>query len=114
MVIADNEFSLSEVVEARKQVKEGKVPGEDGVMPELLKRINIDDIILKSANKLLLTGDLPEQFATLNVLPIPKSEDLSCTSNYRGIALTSLVAKVINSMILKRIRPAIDSFLRGN
>ena len=83
-------------------------------MPELLKRINIDDIILKFANKLLLTGDLPEQFATLNILPIPKSGDLSCTSNYRGIALTSLVAKVINSMILNRIRPAIDPFLRGN
>ena len=71
-------------VEARKQVKEGKAPGEDGVMPELLKRINIDDIILKFANKLLLTGDLPEQFATVNILPIPKSGDVSCTSNYRS------------------------------
>ena len=114
VVIADNEFSLSEVVVARKQVKEGKAPREDGVMPELLKRINIDDIILTFANKLLLTGDPPEQFATLNILPIPKSGDLSCTSNYRGIAITSLVAKVINRMILNRIRPAIDPFLRGN
>ena len=114
VVITDNEFSLSEVVEAKKQVKEGKAPGEDGVMPELLKRINVDDIILKFANKLLLTGDLPEQFATLNILPIPKSGDLSCTSNYRGIVLTSLVAKVINRMILNKIRPAIDPFLRGN
>ena len=94
---------MEEVVEARKQVREGKAPGEDGIMPEVIKRIGIDDIILSFSNKMLLNNETPEQFATLNILPIPKSGDLSVTANYRGIALTSLVAKVINRMILNRI-----------
>ena len=112
--IVDTAFSLAEVVAARKQVREGKAPGEDGIMPEVLKRINIDDIILDFSNKVLLDNVSPEQFSTLNILPIPKSGDLSVTSNYRGIALTSLVAKVINRMLLNRIRPVIDPELRGN
>ena len=83
-------------------------------MPEVLKRINIDDIILHFANKMLLENETPEQCSTLNILPIPKSGDLSIAANYGGIALTSLVAKVINRMILNHIRPIIDPELRGN
>ena len=103
---------MQEVAEAKTH--EGKAPGEDGIVPEVLKRANIDDILLKFSNKLLMNGELPQHFSTLNIIPIPKSGDLSKTTNYRGIALTSLVAKMINRMILNRIRPVIDTLLRGN
>ena len=77
-------------------------------MPEVLKRINIDDIILHFANKMPLEYKTLEQFSTLDMLPIPKSGDLSLTANYRDIALTSLVAKGINRMILNCICPILD------
>ena len=112
--IDDSKFILDEVVKARKQVKEGTAPGEDGIMPEVLQRINIDDIILTFANKLLEDSDQPDQFSILNLVPLPKSGDLSVTDNYRGIALSSLVAKIVNKMLLNRIRPKIDPLLRGN
>ena len=83
-------------------------------MPELIKRINIDDLILLFANNLLMEGKKPDQFSVLNINPIPKSGDLGLTGNYRGISLTSLVAKLVNKMILNRIRPKIDPLLRGN
>ena len=107
-------FTLQEVREAKKQLREGKAPGEDGIMPEVLKRIDIDDILLKFSNKLLVENDLPDQLAVMNIIPVPKKGDLSMTSNYRGIALTSLISKLINRMILNRICPAIDPLLRGN
>ena len=69
--VADTAFVLEEVVVARKQVKEGKSPGEDDIMSEVLKRINIDDIILDFSNKVFLENKTPEQFSTLNILPIP-------------------------------------------
>ena len=83
-------------------------------MPEVLKRVDIDDILLKFSNKMLVENDLPDQLAVMNLIPVPKKGDLGLTCNYRGIALTSLISKLINRMILNRIRPAIDPLLRGN
>ena len=56
----------------------------------------------------------PDQWSIINIIPIPKSGDLSLGSNYRGISLSSLVAKVYNKMILNRIRPKLDPRLRPN
>ena len=53
--------------------------GEDGIMPELIKRINIDDLILLFANNLLMEGKKPDQFSVLNINAIPKSGDLGLT-----------------------------------
>ena len=39
---------------------------------------------------------------------------MSDTSNYRGISLAPIAAKLVNKMILNRIQPMIDSHLRPN
>ena len=84
-------------------------------MPEMLKVVDIDDIILKISNKFYMDNQMPDQLGIMNLLPLPKSGDLSKTGNYnKGIALTSLVIKTINGMILNRLRPVIDPLLRGN
>ena len=43
-----------------------------------------------------------------------KIGDLSMGGNYRGISLSSLVAKTYNRMIMNRIRPYLDCQLRKN
>ena len=50
----------------------------------------------------------------MNIIPVPKSGDLSNTNNYRGISLTCILAKMYNRMILNRIRSVIDPKLRMN
>ena len=95
-------------------VKEGKSFGEDGIPPEVIKRCNIDDIILEFCNEALLNRKRPNQWSILNMIPVPKSGDLSVTSNYRGISLSSLVAKTFNRTLLNRIRPHLDDKLRPN
>ena len=61
-----------------------------------------------------LNGNIPDQWTILNIIPIPKSGDLSLSGNYRGISLSSVVAKTFNRMILNRIRPELDTLLRDN
>ena len=43
-----------------------------------------------------------------------KKGDLSEPMNYRGISLSTLVAKALNRMILNRLKPEIETILRRN
>ena len=97
-------FSLEEYEKAKKSLVEGKSCGEDNIPPEVLKRCDLDDIALDFCNYALLKGNKPSQWSILNIVPIPKSGDLSIGGNYRGISLSSIVAKTYNRMILNRIK----------
>ena len=44
----------------------------------------------------------------------PQKGDLSKASNYRGISLTSIAAKIFNRLILNRCLPHIEALLRPN
>ena len=107
-------FSKEELVEARKKIQEGKAYGDDGIAPEILKRVDLDDVILQFCNRALTDGSIPDQWRKLNIVPVPKKGNLTKVDNYRGIALTSIVSKTLNRMILNRIRPAIEGILRIN
>ena len=78
------------------------------------ERWNLDEEILVFCNRALLEGLKPEQWSIMNIIPLPKNGDLSKGNNYRGISLSSLVAKTYNRMILNRIQPAIKPHLRIN
>ena len=102
--IDNTEFTIKEYLVAKKQVKEGKAPGEDGMTAEVFKRCDIDQIVLRFANKILMEHEKPDQLSILNIVTVPKKGDLSITGNYRGISLASITTKLVNRMILNRIR----------
>ena len=93
---------------------EGKTSGPDNIRPEILKSGDLDDILLEFANKLLNDNNKPDLWSEIDMLPLPKSGDLSLTAYYRGISLSSMVAKLVNKMILNRVQPKIDKHLRPN
>ena len=66
-----------EYQKAKKSIKEGKSFGVDGIPPELLTKCKIDDIILEFCTKALLERQKPDQWPLLNLIPVPKSGDLS-------------------------------------
>ena len=112
--INDGQFTMAELTSAKMKLSEGKSAGPDDIPPDVIKRCDFDDIILTFANKILVDNKKPEQWSEIDLIPLPKSGDLGDTGNYRGINLSSVVAKVINKMILNRIQPKIDPFLRRN
>ncbi len=69
---------------------------------------------MRRCNIAVSVDQVCDQWSIINIIPIPKSGDLTLYSNYWGISLSSLVAKVYNRMILKRIRPMLDPQLRPN
>ena len=112
--IEEGPFTLEELQLAKKQIVEGKAFGDDGIAPEVMKRVDIDDIILKFCNSALRDGNIPDQWRLSNIIPVPKKGDLTKTDNYRGISLTSIVSKTLNRMLLNRIKPSLEETLRNN
>ena len=49
-----------------------------------------------------------------NIIPLPKKDCLSDPKNYRGISLSSLVAKNLNKMTLNSLKPKVKEVLRRN
>ena len=112
--IPTNPFSRLELASAIKEIKEGKAFGEDGVAPEIFRRCDFYDLLLKFYNNALQHGTRPDQWVEANIIPVPKKGDLTDPANYRGIALSSITAKTLNRMTLNRIRPHIEAILRIN
>ena len=104
-------FTSDKYSEAKKSPIKEKALGSDLFVPEVLKYCDLDNIILSYKNKLLV-GEKPDQCSESNMELPPKSGDLSLTDNCRGIALSSIEAKLVNRTILNRIRPKINLHLR--
>ena len=71
----------------------------------------MNDIII-NFNKNILKD--PTQLGGSDTTPMPKKGDLCLPNNHRGISLLSIVTKVIKQMILNRIQPKVDPYLRPN
>jgi hypothetical protein len=55
-------------------------------------------------NKSIESGRVPEFWKVANVIPVFKKGDRSLASNYRPISLTSIVGKLLESIIANKIR----------
>ena len=111
--INDDVFTPEEYSKAILSIKCGKSAG-DGIMPEVLKYVQISDIMLDIINKSFENCEQPDLWNISNIIHIPKSGNTTITDNYRGISLTSIMAKTYNRMLLNRIRPILDPLLRNN
>jgi hypothetical protein len=52
----------------KRELKAGKSCGEDGIVPEVLKWVPIDDLILSIINKAYTSHELPAQWTTSNIV----------------------------------------------
>ena len=102
--INDEPFTLEEFRKVKASLKLGKAAGPDNIPPEVFKLCDFDEISLKFCNRALTENDKPDLWSFMNIIPVPKSGDLSNTNNYRGISLICIVAKIYNRLILNRIQ----------
>ena len=71
------------------------------------------DVIHAFCSEVYSTLSPPRQWITNVIIPLQKKGDLSLMTNYRGISLMSIAAKVYNKILLNRIRPHVDPLLRS-
>ena len=103
--INTNDFTFEEISKAFKSTKTGKSPGNDpNVTAEALKHRGnkLIEHLRQIFNVVLHSEEAPMQWKKAIVIPIPKKSSKSM-SNFRGISLMSIDAKVFNRVILNRI-----------
>ena len=97
-----------------KTLKNGKATGPDGIPAEALKA-DIEtaaDILHNLFGKVWEEEKVPADWREGLVIKLPKKGDLRDCSNYRGIMLLSVPGKVLNRVILDRVKDAEDPMLR--
>ena len=109
-----NEFTQAELQTVVKQLKSSKAFGPDNIPVIIWKDNLFHSLLLKLCNFSFLNKTCPSIWRQSQIIPVPKKGDLSLATNYRGISLLPIAAKIYNKLILNRIVPSVDPILRNN
>ena len=100
----DVPFVAEEVDSVLKKLKLGKAAGHDGIKAEHLKYggPTLQDWVLQICNAIVEAENIPKSLKTGIITPVYKEsgKDPLNTNSYRGITLTSVLAKVLEALTL--------------
>ena len=103
--LLDSPFTLEELQTAIRNTRP-TTPGEDGISAKFLKGLSDDRLhsLLRIFNDIFDSGIPPASWKTAVILPIRKpGKPAHQVSSYRPIALTSVLCKVFERIILRRL-----------
>ena len=111
--IQEDEIDVEEVQEAVKTLKRGKAAGYDRITPEMMQSLGDRGmkVLTELFNRIWKKEKIPEDWEVGVVIPLFKKGDGSDCNNYRGITLLSVVLKVYERILEKRLRRIIESQL---
>ena len=111
--IPTDKFNKAELILVLKNMK-NKALGPDKIPVILWKDPIFHQLLLDLCNFAFSNNISPSIWLESQIIPIPKKGDLTLPTNYRGISLLPIAAKLYNKLILNRLRPKIEPILRKN
>lgn len=109
-VVNCDPFELSEVATAGRQLGGGKATSTDEMPGEVFKLAALHELVLEYALE-YQKGVVPLETLLTRIALVPKKGDLTLVENFRPIALVSVFLKLLNRMVLNRLR-ALDRHIR--
>ena len=106
------DLSVTAVVKVLSKLKVVKSPGPDGIHPRVLYELRdtlgrpLSKIFLSSLNR----GEIPDDWKCVNITAIHKKDSKKIAGNYRPISLTSVVCKIMETLI----RDSLMDYLKRN
>uniref|UniRef100_A0A3B1IGL0 Reverse transcriptase domain-containing protein n=1 Tax=Astyanax mexicanus TaxID=7994 RepID=A0A3B1IGL0_ASTMX len=87
-----------------------KAPGPDGVTPSCLRScaVQLAPIFTQIFNKSLELCKVPSCFKSSIIIPVPKKPSITGLNDYRPVALTSVVMKSFERMVLTHLKNISD------
>ena len=105
-------ISVSEVLQAAWKSRNGKAVGPDEVPVEALRVPVVAAAVTPIMNGLLDGKQAPEEWRKSLMVAIPKRPGTLRMEEHRGISLMSCAAKTFNKVLLRRVQPVLEPFLR--
>lgn len=107
--------SREEIKIAVKSMPNDKAAGIDGITAELYKAdVNTTaDILYPLIFKVWETGHFPVEWKSGIIVKLPRKGNLSECSNWRGICVLPVIAKIIAKIILERVKNVIEDSLNN-
>ena len=98
-------MSVEAVPRKVEGLKAEKSPGKDNVHPAVIKKLKgrVASPLSQIFRKSFGTGEVPEDWKVVNVTPIFKKGSKRLASNYRRVSLTSVVSKMMKSLMRDEI-----------
>ena len=108
----DIEINEEIVIKKLSKLKIGKSPGPDNIHPRVLKELKnvIVTPLTLIFKKSLETGTLPEDWKVAHISAIFKKGNKHVAGNYRPVSLTSIVCKLLESII----RDSLVAYMKKN
>ncbi len=96
-----------EVRRALKGVNIRKAAGPDGITGRVLRSCadQLAGLFTSIFNESLATSVVPTSFKKSIIIPVPKNNKPSCLNDYRPVALTSIVMKVLRDLLRATLAP---------
>ena len=105
------EFSETELDHQLQCLQRRKAPGPDGICNEHLAHLGptARRALLRALNASWMEGAVPREWRQARIVPIPKAgKDRQRIGSYRPIALTSHLSKLVERLILARLRHIVE------
>lgn len=106
IIVNFGRFTVNEVKDALKNIKSGKACGLDSIYREHIKFAHPKVLVLLTLlfNAMLIHGHIPDSFMDTLLVPLVKDKhgNLSDKDNYRPLAITCIVSKLLEIIILNR------------
>ena len=100
------QISENDVRQVFRKNKRRKAPGPDGVTPACLKTCadQLAPIFSQIFNRSLELCEVPSCFKRSTIIPIPKKPKITGLNDYRPVALTSVVMKSFEKLVLAYLK----------
>ena len=114
-LLPDHSFEISkhDVTSVFKNLKTNKASGPDKIRGKLLKvcYVQLSTVFQVLFQLCMELNEVPVQWKTAEIIPVPKKRGPASLNDYRPIALTSLLMKSFERILLKYMLPQVEHLL---
>ena len=106
------QVGVEEVKEQLRNLREDKALGPDNMNLRVLREVaeQVSKMLTDIFNSSLESGQVPEDWRVANVTPLFNKGSREELGNYRPVSLTSVVGKVLETLIRDRMRNHLNKY----